>query len=607
MTRQVTSEEKTARAGARIGWRRLYAAARAHLGVLLFGILMGQIWTVARVLIPSLVSLAVNKGIVKDKTGDLLWYAAAILALGAVSSLCSGLRRYFAASIAYHMETDLRREMFANLQRLDFAYFDRSQTGQLMARAATDLQQINGFGSMIPITIANIVTVGVVVGILFSINVTLAAIALGSLPILNVAAKRFSSRIHPASMALQRELSDLSTIVEETVTGIRAVKGFGAEGQRLRHLSRQADSVYERIITLAKVRAFFNPLLDVLPALSLAFVLWYGGTAVIHHHLSIGQLIAFNLYVTMLVGPLQMTGQMIAQAQRAVASAERVSEVIDARPGVAEEPDALPLPAGRGEIRFEDVTFDYGAGREVLSHFDLTVAAGESVALVGATGSGKSTVARLLPRFYDPRSGRVVLDGVDVRRLRLGELRPAVATVFEDTFLFSATVRDNLAFGVPDAPFEAVVRAAELAGADEFIRHLPGGYETVLGERGFSLSGGQRQRIALARAVLTDPRVLVLDDATSSVDATKEHEIRAALATVMEGRTTIVIAHRIATIVLAERVVLLDRGRIVAEGTHDELIRDSLRYRQVLAQLAEQDAAALAAEAEPDPRPKVFD
>ena len=607
MTRQATSEETIARAGARIGWRRLFAAARAHLGIVLFGILMGQIWTVARVLIPSLVSLAVNKGIVKAKTGELLWYAAAIFALGAISSLCSGLRRYYAASLAYHMETDLRREMFANLQRLDFAYFDRSQTGQLMARAATDLQQINGFGSMIPITIANVVTVGVVVGILFSINVTLAAIALGSLPILNVAAKRFSSRIHPASMALQRELSDLSTIVEETVTGIRAVKGFGAEGQRLRHLSRQADRIYERIITLAKVRAFFNPLLDVLPALSLAFVLWYGGAAVIHHHLSIGQLIAFNLYVTMLVGPLQMTGQMIAQAQRAVASAERVSEVLDARPDVAEEPDALPLPAGQGEVRFEDVTFDYGAGPEVLSHFDLTVAAGESVALVGATGSGKSTVARLLPRFYDPRSGRIVLDGVDVRRLRLGELRPAVATVFEDTFLFSATVRDNVAFGIPNAPFEAVVRAAELAGADEFIRHLPGGYETVLGERGFSLSGGQRQRIALARAVLSDPRVLVLDDATSSVDATKEHEIRAALATVMEGRTTIVIAHRIATIVLAERVVLLDRGRIVAEGTHEELLHDSLRYRQVLAQLAEQDVAALAAGDEPDPRPKVLD
>jgi ATP-binding cassette subfamily B protein len=607
MTRQLSGDESFARAGARTGWQRLFGAARAHLGIALLGVLMGQIWTMARVLIPSIVSIAVNRGIVEHKTGELIWCAAAIFVLGAVSSLCSGLRRYYAASIAYHMETDLRRDMFANLQRLDFAYFDRAQTGQLMARAATDLQQVNGFGSMIPITIANIVTVGVVVGILFSINVTLAAIAVGSLPILNVAAKRFSSRIHPASMALQRELSDLSTIVEETVTGIRAVKGFGAEGQRLRHLARQADSVYQRIITLAKVRAFFNPLLDVLPALSLAFVLWYGGTQVIHHHLSVGQLIAFNLYVTMLVGPLQMTGQMIAQSQRAVASAERVSEVLDARPDVAEEPDALPLSEGRGRIHFEDVTFNYGSGPEVLAHFELTIAAGESVALVGATGSGKSTVARLLPRFYDPGSGRILLDGVDVRRLRLGELRRAVATVFEDTFLFSASVRDNIAFAVPDSPFEAVVRAAELAGADEFIRHLPKGYETVLGERGFSLSGGQRQRLALARAVLADPRILVLDDATSSVDATKEHEIRAALATVMEGRTTIVIAHRIATIVLAERVVLLDGGRIVAAGAHDELLRASLRYRQVLAQLAENDARTPSADGELGARRKVFD
>jgi len=581
------------RRGRRGGWRLLYDTSRRHIGIIVLGVVAGQVWTLARIAIPSLTSGAINNGIVGGRTHELLVYAPLILVLGAISSACSGMRRYFAQSISFSLETDLRRELFANLQRLDFPFFDRSQTGQLMARAATDLQQINGFGMMIPITIANVVTIASVTALLFSVNVPLAAIALGSLPILNIAAKRFSSRIHPLSMTLQQELSGLSTVVEETVTGIRAVKGFGAEQAQVNQLARQAGRVYDRIIELAKVRATFIPLLDVLPALSLAFVLWYGGTAVVHHQLSIGELVAFNLYVAMLVGPLQMVGQIIAQAQRAVASAERVKEVLDARPSVADAPDARPLPPdGRGRVAFEHVSFSYGeSGHLVLDNLELVVAAGESVALVGATGAGKSTVVRLLARFYDPDTGRVLIDGTDVRDLALEELRPAVATVFEDTFLFTASVRDNIAFGSPAAPFEAVVRAAERAGADEFVRELPDGYDTLLGERGFSLSGGQRQRIALARAILAEPRILVLDDATSSVDATKEHEIRDALRAVMAGRTTIVIAHRPATIRLAERVVLLDGGRIVAEGTHEELVEGNARYRQVLAQADAEEAA----------------
>jgi ATP-binding cassette, subfamily B, bacterial len=453
---------------------------------------------------------------------------------------------------------------------------------------------------MIPLTIANVLTVVLVSIVLLVIDWQLALLALFCLPFVNIAAKRFSSKLHPVSMSLQQELSTVSTIVEETVTGIRAVKGFGAEEAQHGQLSRQADSVFDRIVDLARIRSHFQPLLDVIPSISMAAVLAYGGLLVLDHRIEVGQLVAFNLYITMLITPLQSIGQIIAQAQRAVASSERVSQVLDSAAVVTDRPQALALGEGPGEIRFEGVRFAYGnGGSPVLDGFNLTVPAGESVAVVGSTGSGKTTLARLIPRFYDVQSGRVTIDGVDVRDLKLHDLRRAVAVVFEDTFLFTDTVTANIAFAEPGAAFERVLSAARLAGADGFISELPRGYDTLLGERGFSLSGGQRQRIALARAILADPRVLILDDATSSVDATKEHEIRDALAHVMENRTTIVIAHRPSTIALAQRVVLLDGGRIVASGTHQELSATNARYGEVLAQAAALDAARTELESDP--------
>jgi len=555
------------------------------------GVGAGLAWTAARVTIPSLAGAAIDRGIIGSDSGLLTLLALLILALGAFSAACGGFRRYAAFKVAYSVETEWREGMFANLQRLDFSFHDHAQTGQLMARGATDLQQVNQLVVMVPLTMANLLTIVSVMVILLIVNVPLALIAMASVPVINLSAKRFSNRIHPVSMELQEELSGLSTVVEETVTGIRAVKGLGAEAIQLRQLSRQAGRIYDRIIDLARIRAFFLPLLDVLPVLSLAVILWYGGVQVLHHHLSVGQLTEFNLYVVMLVNPLRTIGMVVAQSQRAVASTQRVKLILDAAPVIKDDPHSVPLPPGNGDVRFSSVSFSYGAGSpRVLSGFDFHVAPAESVALVGATGSGKSTIARLLPRFYDPDAGQIELDGTDIRRIRLHDLRRCVATVFEDTFLFTDSVRGNIAFADPEASLEQVVQAAQLAGAHEFIVDLPDGYDTLLGERGFSLSGGQRQRLALARAILADPRVLVLDDATSSVDATKEHEIRAALSQVMAGRTTIVITHRPATIALAQRVVLLDKGRIVASGTHDELVTTSERYRQVLAQGAALDA-----------------
>jgi ATP-binding cassette subfamily B protein len=599
------AKEQTNKPGRSVGWQLLTKTILRHRNAVFAGVGAGMLWSGIRVIVPTLTGAAIDKDIQDGwHPKNLLIYALAILALGALSATCSGFRRYLAFKVSYAVETDLRQAMFGKLQQLDFQYHDGAQTGQLMARSATDLQQINGFATMIPITIANLVTVVLVAIVLLAIDWQLALLALFCLPFVNIAAKRFSTRLHPVAMSLQQELSTVSTIVEETVTGIRAVKGFGAEAGQHRQLSRQADNVFDRIVHLARIRSRFQPLLDVIPSVSMVGVLAYGGLLVIDHRIQVGQLVEFNLYITMLINPLRSIGQIIAQAQRAVASSERVSEILDASPVVTDRPLARTLGDGPGEVRFESVRFAYGTGdAPILANFDLTVAAGESVAIVGSTGSGKTTTARLIPRFYDVESGRVTLDGIDVRDLKLHDLRKAVAVVFEDTFLFTDTVTANIAFGEPGASFERVQSAAKLAGADAFISELPGGYGTLLGERGFSMSGGQRQRIALARAILADPRVLILDDATSSVDASKEHEIRDALTQVMDKRTTIVIAHRPATIALAQRVVLLDEGRIVATGTHEELSATNARYQEVLAQAAALDAAR--AELQHDDREEV--
>jgi ATP-binding cassette subfamily B protein len=583
----------TARSPRRAGWRLLGATIRPQRTGIIIGVVAGLVWTAAKVTIPTLTRVAIDRGVIADEPGALARWSVAMLAVGLVSAACTGTRRYLAFGIAHRAETELRRRLFAHLQRLHFAFHDRAQTGQLMSRAATDLQQIQGFVVLIPITVSNAMTVLAVAVILTLTNPGLALLALGALPLVNVAAKRFSSRIHPVSLELQQELAGVSTVVEETVTGIRVVKGFGAEPIQAARMGERTVRVYERAMRAARIRAGFMPVLDFLPALGLVAVLWYGGHQVLDGRLTIGELVAFNTYVLMLIWPLRMTGMLIAQAQRAVAAAQRVNEILSTEPEIVDRPDARPLPAGGGEVRFEGVRFGYvaGAARPVLDNLDLVIKPGEAVALVGPTGCGKTTVARLIPRFYDVDDGQVLLDGVDVRHLKLQELRHAVGIVFEDTFLFGDSVRANIAFADPEASQARVESAARLAGGHEFIERLPKGYNTLLGERGFSLSGGQRQRIALARAILADPRVLILDDATSSVDPTKEHEIRGAMAEVMAGRTTIVIAHRPATIALADRVILLDEGRIIAEGTHDQLLAENERYRQVLAQAAEQDAA----------------
>ncbi len=594
---QTAAEKQAAKAeGAQTrkqGWRLMKETVRAHPKLMVLGVVAGLVWAAARVTVPLLAGGAIDHGIARGRTGVTLVLTGLIVAVGAVQAVGTGLRRYAAFGLAWRVETDIRMRLVAHLQRLHFAFHDQAQTGQLMAYANTDIQQINNVILLVPLTIASSIQMTAVVVILLLRSPGLALFALGLLPLLNFSATRFNHRMYPVGMQLQKELSDVSGVVEESVTGVRVVKGFGVERLQRSRLSVEADSVFDRSMDQARLRANFMPLLDLLPALGLVGILWYGGHQVLHHHLTVGDIVSANLFVVMLIWPLRMIGMLVGQLPRSAAAAGRIDSILATDPAIEEVPNARPLPDGPGSVRFERVTFGYGSGPAVLDDLDLAVEGGEAIALVGATASGKTTIARLIPRFYDVHAGHVRIDGADVRDVRLSDVRRSVGLVFEDTFLFSDSIRNNIAFADPEAPNEAVVRAARLAGAEEFIRDLPEGYDSIIGEHGYSLSGGQRQRIAIARAVLADPRILILDDATSSVDPSKEHEIRAALAEVMRGRTTIIIAHRPATIALADRVVLLDGGKVVADGTHERLLATSPAYREVLARAAIEPTAGV--------------
>ena len=554
---------------------------------LTLGVCVGLLWTVGKVSIPQLTRLAIDRAI--EGASSAWGWAFLIACAGVVTGTFTALRRYVAFSQSRLTEMRLREQLLQHILGLHIGYHDRAQTGQLMSRASSDLNQVQAFVVMIPLTISNLAMIGVVVGILFSTDPTLAVFALAPLPFVNWTARRFSGRIHPAVLAVQQEQAQLASVVEETVSGVRVIKGFGAEAVQAAKLETEADDIQAVSLLAARIRAIYLPFIDLLPAAGLIAVLGIGGHRVLNGEMTIGELVAFNFYVQLLVWPLRTIGMMVAFGQRAAAALERIDQVLSTTPEVVDP--AVPVsprsgsastPAGSA-IRFENVTFGYDPDEPVLDGFTLDIEAGSSVALVGSTGSGKSTVARLLVRFYDPQSGSIELDGVDLRDRRVHDIRRSVGLVFEDTLLFHDTVAANIAFADPEADFETVRRAATLAGAADFVDDLPDNYSTVLGERGFSLSGGQRQRIAIARALVSDPSVLVLDDATSAVDPSKEHEIRAAMETVMAGRTTIVIAHRPGTIAMADRVVLIDAGKVAASGTHDELLATNTRYREVLA------------------------
>ena len=568
----------------RAAWRFVRAIVHSQRAGVAGAALSGLLWQAGAVAAPLMVKNAIDRGVLGRDHGALLVWLGFLLAVGLLEMTAGAIRHVYAIRNRSRSDARVRDAIFAHALRLDASYHDRVGPGELMSRASSDSEHVARMMDSIGHTIGYVLTVVAVAIVLLVIDWQLALLVLIPLPLVSLAGWVYSRRYHARTERLQESWGAAATLVEETIAGIRVVKGIGAGRPLAGEFRERSRTIVDRAIDIARLDAVFMPMVEFLPLLGLLGVLWLGGRRVIAGDLTIGSFLAFNAYIAYLVWPLRVLGQRVTTLQKAVGASARIMEVLEAEPQLVEprHPVRLEQPV-RGDVRLAGVRFGHEDGHPVLDALDLHVAPGESLALVGPTGSGKSTIAGLLARLYDPDDGAVLLDGHNVRDLRLNDVRHAVALVFEETFLFTDTVKENIRFARPDASDEDVELAARLAGAAEFISDLPDGYDTVLGERGFSLSGGQRQRVAIARAILADPAVLVLDDATSAVDATKEHEIRSALRTVMEGRTTLVIAHRPATIALADRVALLDGGRIVEQGTHGELLRGSARYRALLA------------------------
>ena len=512
-----------------------------------------------------------------------LWvYVWVIVGLGVIRALLMAGRRLISGKQALAVEMDMRQGMYAHLVRLSFGFYDRHQTGQLMSRATVDLQGVRFFlGYGLIFFFQNILTVVSVTAVLLVSEWELALIALAITPILIVLAYRYSRIAHPTLREVQQKLADVATVAEENIVGVHVVKSFAQEAEERAKFDRRSEAVFAQTIKANRQRAMYVPLIAWVPLVAQGAVLLVGARMVTNGSLTVGGFFAFNLYLGMLVMPLRSLGMWVGQAQRATAAGERIFEVMDEPEEIADRPGAVELPPGGGELRFDHVGFEYMDDRPVLEDIELDVSAGRTIALIGHTGSGKTTLTSLVPRFYDVTSGRVLIDGADVRDVTLRSLRRAIGVISQDPFLFSATVRENITFGAPDLGEEEVERVARLAQAHEFVERLPDGYDTVIGERGITLSGGQRQRLAIARAIAVNPRILILDDATASVDASTEAKIRLGLREAMRGRTTLIIAHRLSTISLADEIVVLDAGRIAARGSHDELLETSQVYRDI--------------------------
>jgi len=528
-------------------------------------------------------------------------------------------RRMVAGRLSLGVEYDLRKLLYGHLQELELGFFDRQQTGQLMSRATVDLQAVRFFlGYGLVFILQSILTIVLAGTVMIVTEPRLGLISLAPVPFVVLISYRYGRRARPAIQETQQRIAELTADAEENISGVRVVKAFAREQRQLQHFRGSVGRVFSQAMVATRLEAKFNPMIGFLPQLGLAAVLLIGGNAVIHAHLTLGQFTAFYLYLNMLIAPMRTLGVILNLAQRATASGARLFQVLDRPPRLTSPPGAPPLPPGNGHVQLQGVTLRYdesdefGAAysatsapssvtspassatstpdgdspahtaRAVLSDVNLDVPAGRTIALVGATGSGKTSLVSLISRLYDVSAGRVLLDGVDVREVDLRSLRQAVAVVSDDPFLFSETVAENIAYAHPDATREAIEQAARRAQAHEFIERLPDGYDTRVGERGLTLSGGQRQRMAIARALLADPRVLILDDATSSVDASTERQIKLALDEAMAGRTTFIVAHRLSTIALADEIVVLDHGRITAHGNHEELLEASELYREIV-------------------------
>jgi ATP-binding cassette subfamily B protein len=544
--------------------------------------------------VPNLIGRAVDEGVGRQDVGHLVFLSVLIVVASALRGLCAFGQNYLGESAAQGGSYELRRALYAHVQQLSFSFHDQAQTGDLLTRSMSDVEQLKNFTGRGMLMIFNLLLLIVGVAIaLVSMNWRLALLSLVILPLLYWRAAWFSRSMRPLFRAIQDQVAVVATLVQDNAAGARVVKAFGQEQREVDQFERENEQLYQRYYESTRLQSFNTPLLNFIANGATIVMLWVGGLLVIGNQLTIGELVAFYAYLLQIVGPVRQGGFLMSMASRAAASSERIIEVIDTPIEVSSPPDALELESIRGDVEFQDVTCEYHPGRAVLEHVSFRIEPGHTVALVGATGSGKTTVANLIPRFYDVSDGRVLIDGIDVRDVNLNSLRRQIGIVMQETTLFSGTIRENIAFGKADAIDDDIDWAAHQARADEFISRLPKGYETRVGERGVSLSGGQKQRVAIARALLMDPKILILDEFTSAVDAATERLIRAALVELMRGRTTFVIAHRLSTVRSADVILVLQDGQLVDSGTHEELLESSHVYREIHAsQLAEPDEVA---------------
>ncbi|MGB8178691.1 MAG: ABC transporter ATP-binding protein [Acidimicrobiales bacterium] len=564
-------------------WRRVLPVIQSHRASFITAIVLSFVSLIFQVLVPNMLSNDIENTFrrhVASLHGDVI----SIVIVGVLAGVAGIVSRQFLYNTAYNVEADLRTLIYEHLTWLSFSFYDRVQSGQLISRANSDIRSVQMYSIFAPLIIVQCFIGVVAFGFMLSINWALALISMVVMPILYVVGIKMRRVMFPISWITQARLAEVATVVDENVNGVRVVKSFAQEEAEIDRLADAAEGVAWAYIKDANIRAVWSPWVQNLPQLGLALVLLCGGWMVLHGDLVYPQILAFSLYLLMLQAPFMMLGQLVMMGQRAKASAGRIFEILDESPEIVDRPGAYDLVDVRGAIDFNHVTFTYDNGAEILRDFDAHIAAGETIAIVGRTGSGKSTVARLLTRFYDVTQGAVTIDAHDIRDVTLTSLRENVGVVLDEPFLFSISIRDNIAYGRPDASIEDIEAAARAANADEFIVRLPEGYDTVVGERGYTLSGGQRQRIAIARTLLFNPPILILDDATSAIDVHVESGIYEALRGLLTQRTTIVIAHRISTIALASRVVVLDEGRVIASGTHEELLANEPLYSEILAQ-----------------------
>jgi ATP-binding cassette subfamily B multidrug efflux pump len=563
-------------------WRAL-GLLRHHWLPALGAFVALAIATVTSLLTPRLTQAVIDQGIAAGQMRVVIGASLGMVGVAALGAVFSFLQGVLAARTAQGIAYDLRNQLYVKIQSLSFSYHDRAQTGQLLTRATSDVEIVQmavGMGGVQ--FLSGLLMIGGAVGLLVATDWQLSLIVLAIVPLLLGLSAFFATKGRPLFMRIQQRLSELNTVLQENLAGVRVVKAFVREEYEAQRYAQANQRLLELNLKVARLLSTAFPSFFLIANLATMAIYWYGGYQAIAGRLSVGRLVAFSNYTMIAFFPMLMLGMIIGMLSQAAASAERVFEILDAQSEVVERPDALPLPPIQGRVAFENVSFRYfSKGEPVLQDISFVAEPGQTVALLGETGSGKSTIVALIPRFYDVTEGRVTVDGYDVRDVTIESLRRQIGVVLQETTLFAGTIRDNIAFGRPDATDEEVVAAAQAAEAHEFIMEFPDGYATLVGERGVTLSGGQKQRIAIARALLLDPRILILDDATSSVDYETEYRIQQALERLMRGRTSFVIAQRIATVLNADQILVLERGSIAARGTHEELLRESPLYAEI--------------------------